>query len=100
MAMLFITHDLGIVRKIADRVCVMKQGKIVEHGKVEDVFTAPQHPYTKQLLAAEPKGKPPAPDPTGDIVVRDRRFEGVVSDQARRPAQGRRSHQGRRRRID
>jgi microcin C transport system ATP-binding protein len=70
MAILFITHDLGIVRKIADRVCVMKQGKIVEHGKVEDVFRAPQHPYTKQLLAAEPKGKPPAPNPTGDIVVR------------------------------
>lgn len=70
MAMLFITHDLGIVRKIANRVCVMKEGKIVEHGKVEDVFKSPQHPYTKQLLAAEPKGKPPAPNPTGDLMVR------------------------------
>ena len=46
MAILFITHDLGIVRKIADRVCIMKQGKIVEHGPVAQVFRAPQHPYT------------------------------------------------------
>jgi microcin C transport system ATP-binding protein len=69
MAMLFITHDLGIVRKIADRVCVMKHGKIVEHGKVEDVFSAPQHPYTRELMAAEPKGKPPAPNPAGDVMV-------------------------------
>src|SRR5215216_2243417 len=46
MAMLFITHDLGIVRKLADTVCVMKEGKIVEHGPVERVFTAPQHHYT------------------------------------------------------
>ena len=46
MAMLFITHDLGIVRKIADRVCVMNKGKIVEQGPVERVFTAPEHPYT------------------------------------------------------
>ncbi|MGZ5864396.1 MAG: ABC transporter ATP-binding protein [Xanthobacteraceae bacterium] len=70
MAMLFITHDLGIVRKIANRVCVMKEGKIVEHGNVEDVFKAPQHPYTKQLLAAEPKGKPPVPNPAGDLMMR------------------------------
>src|SRR5438477_12434479 len=55
MAMLFITHDLGIVRKLADTVCVMKEGKIVEHGPVERVFTAPEHPYTRALLAAEPK---------------------------------------------
>src|SRR6266478_5020572 len=53
MAMLFITHDLGIVRKIADVVCVMKDGKIVEEGLVEQVFTAPKHPYTRDLLAAE-----------------------------------------------
>ncbi|MGH6768447.1 MAG: ABC transporter ATP-binding protein [Xanthobacteraceae bacterium] len=58
MAMLFITHDLGIVRKLADRVCVMKEGKIVEQGPVETVFTAPQHPYTRALLAAEPKPDP------------------------------------------
>jgi microcin C transport system ATP-binding protein len=57
MAMLFITHDLGIVRKIADRVCVMRGGKIVEQGTVAEVFANPQHPYTRQLLAAEPKGR-------------------------------------------
>ena len=56
MGMLFITHDLGIVRKIADRVCVMKEGRIVERGPVADVFAKPQHPYTRDLLAAEPKG--------------------------------------------
>ena len=58
MAMLFITHDLGIVRAIADRVCVMTHGKIVEHGRVSDIFASPQHPYTQKLLAAEPKGEP------------------------------------------
>ncbi len=58
MAMLFITHDLGIVRKLADTVCVMKEGKIVERGPVERVFTDPQHPYTRALLAAEPKPDP------------------------------------------
>src|ERR671939_327543 len=57
MAMLFITHDLGIVRKIADRVCVMTQGQIVEHGPVAEIFRNPQHPYTRKLLAAEPKGR-------------------------------------------
>jgi microcin C transport system ATP-binding protein len=58
MAMLFITHDLGIVRRIADRVCVMLKGKIVEQGPVSDIFGNPQHAYTKRLLAAEPKGRP------------------------------------------
>src|SRR5467141_3789697 len=58
MAMLFITHDLGIVRKLADTVCVMKDGKIVDKGPVERVFTAPEHPYTRALLAAEPKPDP------------------------------------------
>jgi microcin C transport system ATP-binding protein len=58
MAMLFITHDLGIVRKLADTVCVMKEGKIVERGLVERVFTSAQHPYTRALLAAEPKPDP------------------------------------------
>jgi microcin C transport system ATP-binding protein len=56
MAMLFITHDLGLVRRIADDVCVMQRGKIVEAGPVEAVFTAPKHPYTQALLAAEPSG--------------------------------------------
>jgi microcin C transport system ATP-binding protein len=62
MAILFITHDLGIVRKLAHRVCVMRKGRIVEEGKVADVFAAPQHPYTQALLAAEPKGNPAPPD--------------------------------------
>ena len=54
MAILFITHDFGIVRKVADRVCIMKQGKIVEQGTVERVFKTPTHPYTRDLLAAIP----------------------------------------------
>jgi microcin C transport system ATP-binding protein len=58
MAMLLITHDLTIVRKVADRVCVMTQGRIVETGPVAQVFERPQHPYTQHLLAAEPKGRP------------------------------------------
>ncbi len=68
MAMLFITHDLGIVRKLADTVCVMKEGKIVETGPVERVFTAPVHPYTRALLAAEPKPDP-APVCAGAPIV-------------------------------
>ena len=63
MAVLLITHDLGIVRKVADRVCVMTDGEIVEHGTAERVFTDPQHPYTRKLLAAEPKG---APEPVAE----------------------------------
>lgn len=69
MAMLFITHDLGIVRKFADRVCVMTGGKIVEQGPVETIFYTPEHDYTKHLLAAEPKGQPPAHDETKPVVV-------------------------------
>ena len=61
MALLLITHDLGIVRKMADRVCVMSEGLVVEAGTVADIFTAPAHPYTRRLLAAEPKGQPPSP---------------------------------------
>jgi microcin C transport system ATP-binding protein len=69
MSMLFITHDLGIVRKLADRVCVMQHGKIVEQGAVERVFTAPEHPYTRALLAAEPKPDPAPPRPDAPVVI-------------------------------
>ncbi|AZO49253.1 MAG: dipeptide ABC transporter ATP-binding protein [Mesorhizobium sp.] len=69
MSMLFITHDLGIVRKIADRVCVMTKGKIVESGPTKDIFANPQHAYTKHLLAAEPKGKPPAANADAKAVM-------------------------------
>jgi microcin C transport system ATP-binding protein len=69
MAMLFITHDLGIVRKIAERVCVMQGGRIVEQGKVTDIFAAPKHEYTRALIAAEPKGEPAKPQPAAPVVV-------------------------------
>lgn len=58
LSLLFITHDLGIVRRIADRVCVMQGGEIVEQGPAKAIFGSPQHPYTKKLLAAEPRGMP------------------------------------------
>jgi microcin C transport system ATP-binding protein len=72
MSMLFITHDLGIVRKIADKVCVMSKGKIVEQGPVERVYTAPEHPYTRALLAAEPKPDPAPLQPAAPVVVEAR----------------------------
>jgi microcin C transport system ATP-binding protein len=72
MSMLFITHDLGIVRRIADRVCVMTKGRIVETGPTQEIFSNPQHDYTRHLLAAEPKGKPPAADPTAGTVLEGR----------------------------
>lgn len=69
MSMLFITHDLGIVRKFADRVCVMTKGRIVEAGLVEDIFERPQHEYTKKLLGSEPRGEPPVADQTKPVVM-------------------------------
>ena len=69
MSMLFITHDLGIVRKFADRVCVMTRGQIVETGPVEEIFTNPQHAYTRHLLAAEPKGAPRPADDSQPVVI-------------------------------
>ncbi|MBW9088334.1 ABC transporter ATP-binding protein [Rhizobium wenxiniae] len=69
MSMLFITHDLGIVRKFADRVCVMTKGRIVEEGTVADVFERPQHAYTQHLLASEPRGEPPTADPARPVVM-------------------------------
>ncbi|WP_435256518.1 ABC transporter ATP-binding protein [Thioclava sp. FR2] len=69
LSLLFITHDLGIVRRIADRVCVMQGGEIVEQGKTAEIFTNPRHPYTQKLLAAEPKGQPdPVPEGAAEVV--------------------------------
>jgi microcin C transport system ATP-binding protein len=70
MALLFITHDLGIVRKMADRVCVMTQGRIVEQGPVAEVFDNPQHSYTQHLLSAEPKGRPAPADPAAPEILK------------------------------
>ena len=69
MAMLLITHDLGIVRKMADRICVMNDGEIVERGTGKEIFNAAKHPYTKHLLASEPKGDPPEADTTAPVVL-------------------------------
>ena len=72
MAMLFITHDLNIVRHFADRVCVMNEGQIVEAGPVADVFDSPQHDYTRHLLASEPRGRPdPVPEGAPEVVEAD-----------------------------
>ncbi|MFM9844328.1 MAG: ABC transporter ATP-binding protein [Dongiaceae bacterium] len=69
MAMLLISHDLNIVRKQAQRVCVMTDGKIVEQGPVAEVFSRPQHEYTRKLLAAEPKGRPAAAAADAPMVM-------------------------------
>ena len=68
MGLLFITHDLGIVRRIADRVCVMQNGEIVETGPTARIFSNPQHPYTRKLLSAEPTGQP-APVPVDAPLI-------------------------------
>jgi microcin C transport system ATP-binding protein len=70
MSLLFITHDLGIVSKVAQRVCVMKDGKIVEHGPVERVFSSPEHPYTKALMEAEPRPDPAPPQPDAPVLLK------------------------------
>jgi microcin C transport system ATP-binding protein len=70
MAMLLITHDLGIVRKMADRVCVMNNGEIVERGATQDIFAKPRHPYTKHLIASEPKGSPPQADAKAKTILK------------------------------
>lgn len=69
MGILFITHDLGIVKRIADKACVMCQGELVEQGPTAELFAAPKHPYTQKLLAAEPKGHPgPVADDAPEIM--------------------------------
>jgi microcin C transport system ATP-binding protein len=69
MAMLLITHDLGIVRRMAERVYVMQNGLIVEEQSTEAIFASPQHPYTRHLIAAEPKGKPPVFDASAPVIA-------------------------------
>ncbi len=75
MGLLLITHDLTIVRAIADRVYVMQAGEIVEHGPTARVFKAPEHPYTQHLLAAEPKGEPAPLDGRAEVVMRCRNLK-------------------------
>jgi microcin C transport system ATP-binding protein len=72
MAMLFITHDLGIVHKIAHRVCVMKEGQIVEQGPVDRVYSKPEHPYTRALLEAQPRIDPAPLKPQAPLVIETR----------------------------
>ena len=72
MGLLFITHDLGIVRRIADRVCVMQHGEIVETGPTGEIFDTPRHPYTVKLLGAEPSGAPkPVPEEAEVVAQTD-----------------------------
>ena len=75
MALLLITHDLGIVRHMADKVCVMQKGKVVEQGEAKALFAAPQHAYTKMLLAAEPKGAPPPVKPDAEVIAEARNLK-------------------------
>jgi microcin C transport system ATP-binding protein len=75
MALLLITHDLGIVRHMADKVCVMQRGKVVEQGPAKALFANPQHEYTKLLLSAEPKGRAPAADASADKIVETRNLK-------------------------
>ncbi len=69
MALLLITHDLAIVRHMAERVCVMTEGEIVESGPTQEIFARPTHPYTRRLLAAEPKGRVSPADPAAPVLV-------------------------------
>lgn len=69
MSLLFITHDLNIVRHMADRVYVMKEGRIVESGETDTLFESPEHPYTKLLLEAEPSGRPEPMDGKSETIM-------------------------------
>ena len=69
MAVLLITHDLNLVRHVAQRVYVMTEGRVVEEGNTRTLFTSPQHPYTQKLLEAEPSGEPEDVDPEAEVVL-------------------------------
>ncbi len=69
MSLLLITHDLGVVRKMADRVYIMQKGLVVEEGPARDVLSAPSHDYTRHLIAAEPSGEPPTADTSAPVVI-------------------------------
>jgi microcin C transport system ATP-binding protein len=75
MALLLITHDLTIVRKMATRVCVMTRGEVVEAGAVREIFARPQHAYTRHLLSAEPKGKPLVVEPPPPTLIEANRLK-------------------------
>ena len=75
MALLLITHDLTIVEKFSDRVCVMQRGRVVEAGTTGAVFREPQHPYTQQLLASEPKGRPDPLRPDAPVILEGRKIK-------------------------
>ena len=94
MAMLLITHDLGIVRKMAERVYIMQGGDIVEDGPTEDIFTEPQHRLHQAAARRRAEGRPPPADDKRAGRGRDRRSQGVVPDQARAAAAYGRSRQG------
>ena len=79
MAIVFITHDLGIVKRIADRVYVMRAGEVVEEGETAKLFAAPQHPYTQMLLAAEPTGRKAPPSDGAPVLLEGRDVEVVFS---------------------
>ena len=69
MAIMLITHDLGVVRKTSDRVCVMRRGEILEQGLAEQIFNSPKHPYTRHLIDSEPSGRPdPLPKDALEII--------------------------------
>jgi len=75
MALLLITHDLAIVRHMAERVCVMTEGEIVESGPTAEIFARPKHPYTRRLLAAEPRGRVAPADPAAPVLVEGERLK-------------------------
>ena len=88
MALLLISHDLNIVRKMADEIHVMRAGKFVESGKREAVFHSPRHDYTRMLLSAEPSGRSGKPSDDARVVMETESMRVLVSDTQRRISKG------------